>query len=70
MTGTLRSARATVDDRLRMWCTDGEVDHVTVRRYLVEARLLFRANGVYWASLASTPQPGPAERYVTAMGLG
>ncbi|MBO4204604.1 DUF2087 domain-containing protein [Micromonospora echinofusca] len=64
-----RYDEATVDDRLRTWCADGEVDHVTVRRYLVEAGLLCRANGVYWASLASPPQPGPAERYVTAMGL-
>ncbi|MGM1059399.1 DUF2087 domain-containing protein [Saccharothrix sp. Mg75] len=35
---------------LRRWCDGGEVDHVTVRRYLVDEGLLSRADGVYWRS--------------------
>ncbi|WP_433271943.1 DUF2087 domain-containing protein [Actinosynnema sp. CS-041913] len=40
---------------LRAWCDGGEVDHVTVRRYLVDEGLLDRADGFYWRS------GGPAE---------
>ncbi|CCH29928.1 DUF2087 domain-containing protein [Actinosynnema sp. NPDC047251] len=32
------------------WCAGGEVDHVTVRRYLVDEGLLDRADGVHWRS--------------------
>ena len=33
---------------LRRWCAGGDVDHVTVRRYLVDEELLGRADGKYW----------------------
>ncbi|RKT54054.1 DUF2087 domain-containing protein [Saccharothrix australiensis] len=39
-----------VVDVLRGWCDGGEVDHVTVRRYLVDEGLLDRADGRYWRS--------------------
>jgi len=39
-----------VADLLRGWCDGGEVDHVTVRRYLVDEGLLDRADGRYWRS--------------------
>jgi hypothetical protein len=39
-----------IDAVLRAWCAGGEVDHVTVRRYLVDEGLLSRENGVYWRS--------------------
>ncbi|QFZ18093.1 DUF2087 domain-containing protein [Saccharothrix syringae] len=35
---------------LGKWCDGGEVDHVTVRRYLVDEGLLDRAGGEYWRS--------------------
>ncbi|MFE1590623.1 DUF2087 domain-containing protein [Streptomyces sp. NPDC058737] len=37
----------TVDEKLRAWCEDGEVDHVTLRRYLVDLGHLRRSDGVY-----------------------
>jgi hypothetical protein len=36
-----------VNEKLRAWCEDGEVDHVTLRRYLVDLRHLRRSEGVY-----------------------
>jgi hypothetical protein len=39
-----------VDAVLRAWCAGGEVDHVTVRRYLVDEGLLARDHGMYWRS--------------------
>ncbi|MBD0844035.1 DUF2087 domain-containing protein [Streptomyces sp. TRM68416] len=43
-----------VDDRLRAWCEeDGEVDHVTLRRYLVDLHHLHRSAGVYRTALAA-----------------
>ncbi|HEV2781410.1 MAG TPA: DUF2087 domain-containing protein [Actinophytocola sp.] len=39
-----------VDAVLRAWCAGGEVDHVTLRRYLVDEGLLSRDHGVYWRS--------------------
>ena len=39
-----------VDVVLRAWCAGGEVDHVTVRRYLVDEGLLSREDGLYWRS--------------------
>jgi len=39
-----------VDALLRAWTDDGPVDHVTVRRYLVDESLLDRADGEYWRS--------------------
>src|SRR5262245_963876 len=37
-----------VDEILQGVCQGGEADHVTLRRYLVDAQLLARENGVYW----------------------
>ncbi|MFJ8081242.1 DUF2087 domain-containing protein [Streptomyces sp. NPDC096205] len=36
-----------VNDKLRAWCEDGDVDHVTLRRYLVDLQHLSRSEGVY-----------------------
>ncbi|MFI9149762.1 DUF2087 domain-containing protein [Streptomyces sp. NPDC053367] len=36
-----------VNDKLRAWCEDGDVDHVTLRRYLVDLQHLTRSGGVY-----------------------
>ncbi|MFI0034186.1 DUF2087 domain-containing protein [Streptomyces mutabilis] len=38
----------TVDEKLRAWCDDGDVDHVTLRRYLVDLDHLRRSGGTYW----------------------
>ena len=38
----------TVNDRLRIWCEAAEVDHVTVRRYLIDLCILGRQDGSYW----------------------
>ncbi|MEV0428098.1 DUF2087 domain-containing protein [Micromonospora sp. NPDC050495] len=46
-TGVQYPERA-VDDALRAWCEGGAADHVTLRRYLVDERLLSRDHGVYW----------------------
>lgn len=67
-TGTAYDERS-VNDRLRAWCDGSEVDHVTVRRYLVDAGILVRADGVYARDPAALPAEGAAERYVNAMGL-
>ncbi|MEU6541925.1 DUF2087 domain-containing protein [Streptomyces sp. NPDC046859] len=38
----------TVDAKLRVWCEDSdEIDHVTLRRYLVDLHHLHRSEGVY-----------------------
>ncbi|PWI18325.1 hypothetical protein DI272_32410 [Streptomyces sp. Act143] len=37
----------TVDEKLRGWCEDGDVDHVTLRRYLVDLEHLRRSEGIY-----------------------
>ncbi|MFE5185396.1 DUF2087 domain-containing protein [Streptomyces sp. NPDC056628] len=38
----------TVDAKLRAWCEDSdEIDHVTLRRYLVDLHHLHRSEGVY-----------------------
>ncbi|AZQ34860.1 DUF2087 domain-containing protein [Streptomyces cyaneochromogenes] len=38
----------TVDDKLRAWCEDSDdIDHVTLRRYLVDLHHLRRSEGVY-----------------------
>jgi hypothetical protein len=39
-----------VAEVLKRWCEGGEVDHVTVRRHLVDEGLLSRADGEYWRS--------------------
>ncbi|WP_406493052.1 DUF2087 domain-containing protein [Streptomyces sp. NBC_01604] len=36
-----------VDEKLRAWCEDGETDHVTLRRCLVDLHQLRRSDGVY-----------------------
>ncbi|CAL9296791.1 DUF2087 domain-containing protein [Streptomyces sp. SudanB135_2055] len=36
-----------VDEKLRAWCDDGDVDHVTLRRYLVDLGHLRRSGGTY-----------------------
>ncbi|SER06146.1 hypothetical protein SAMN05216188_107245 [Lentzea xinjiangensis] len=38
-----------INERLRAWCDGGEVDHVTIRRYLVDLGLLERGGGLYQA---------------------
>ncbi|MFD5629340.1 DUF2087 domain-containing protein [Streptomyces sp. NPDC127072] len=38
----------TVNEKLRSWCEDSPVDHVTLRRYLVDLRHLRRQYGTYW----------------------
>ncbi|MFI6033426.1 DUF2087 domain-containing protein [Streptomyces sp. NPDC051315] len=43
-----------VDDRLRTWCEGGGVDHVTLRRYLVDLHHLDRQDGVYRRSPEDT----------------
>ncbi|MFG3143563.1 DUF2087 domain-containing protein [Streptomyces sp. NPDC048243] len=37
----------TVNEKLRAWCEDAPVDHVTLRRYLVDLHHLHRRVGVY-----------------------
>jgi hypothetical protein len=46
-----------VDDRLRAWCEGGEVDHVTLRRYLVDLHHLDRQDGIYRRSPERTALP-------------
>lgn len=46
----LRFPEGEVNAVLRAWCATGEVDHVTIRRYLVDEGLLSRENGMYWRS--------------------
>jgi len=36
-----------VNEKLRAWCDEGEVDHVTLRRYLVDLHHLRRSEGIY-----------------------
>jgi hypothetical protein len=43
-----------VNDRLRAWCEGGAVDHVTLRRYLVDLHHLDRHDGVYRRSPEDT----------------
>lgn len=38
----------TVNEKLRAWCEDAPVDHVTLRRHLVDLHHLHRQYGVYW----------------------
>ncbi len=46
----VRYSEREVNGILRGWCDGGAVDHVTVRRYLVDLQLLSRENGVYWVN--------------------
>ncbi|MFJ8962066.1 DUF2087 domain-containing protein [Lentzea sp. NPDC102401] len=38
-----------INERLKAWCDGGELDHVTIRRYLVDFGLLERGGGMYQA---------------------
>jgi DNA-binding transcriptional ArsR family regulator len=59
-----------VDARLTAWCEGGEVDHVALRRYLVDARLLARRDGTYWRPVEGEVEDlGPGAAQVRAMGL-
>ncbi|MFL9656174.1 DUF2087 domain-containing protein [Streptomyces sp. PB17] len=49
----------TVDEKLRAWCEDGEVDHVTLRRHLVDFGHLRRSDGIY-ARPADSARTGSA----------
>ncbi|MFJ6687482.1 DUF2087 domain-containing protein [Streptomyces sp. NPDC091294] len=49
----------TVDEKLRAWCEDGEVDHVTLRRHLVDFGHLRRSDGIY-ARPAESARTGTA----------
>ncbi|MFF4470942.1 DUF2087 domain-containing protein [Streptomyces sp. NPDC001599] len=49
----------TVDEKLRAWCEDGEVDHVTLRRHLVDFGHLRRSDGIY-ARPADSARTGTA----------
>ncbi|MFC8242538.1 DUF2087 domain-containing protein [Streptomyces chartreusis] len=47
-----------VDERVRGWCEDSdEIDHVTLRRYLVDLHHLRRSEGIY----RRTAESGRAE---------
>jgi hypothetical protein len=58
-----------VNEKLRAWCEGSDVDHVAVRRYLIDMAVLTRSNGIYSRDPAALPERGEAERHVTAMGL-
>lgn len=44
----LRYSEKEINGVLREWCAGGEVDHVTLRRCLVNEGLLSREAGMYW----------------------
>lgn len=46
----VRYAERQVTEHLKPWCAGGVSDHVTLRRYLVDAGLLSREEGEYWRS--------------------
>ncbi|MFE6621641.1 DUF2087 domain-containing protein [Streptomyces sp. NPDC057740] len=49
----------TVNDKLRAWCEDSDdIDHVTLRRYLVDLHHLRRSDGIYRRPTESTPAEG------------
>jgi hypothetical protein len=39
-----------VNAALKAWCEGGEADHISLRRYLIDAGLLSRDAGLYWRS--------------------
>ncbi|MGC4877784.1 DUF2087 domain-containing protein [Micromonospora sp. DT43] len=55
--GTRYPERA-VDDALKPWCAAGGSDHATLRRYLVEERLLTREHGIYQRVAEEKPLTG------------
>ncbi|ELS53374.1 DUF2087 domain-containing protein [Streptomyces viridochromogenes] len=51
----------TVNDKLRAWCEDSDdIDHVTLRRYLVDLHHLHRSEGVYRRPGGETESAGIA----------
>lgn len=60
---------AAVNTVLERWCEGSGVDHVAIRRYLIDHQLLFRVRNVYARSADVLPAPGEAERYMSAIGL-
>lgn len=60
---------STVNEKLRAWCDGGQVDHVAIRRYLIDLQILSRANGVYWRCVADAPEPSRGERLIRGSGL-
>lgn len=46
----VRYSEKEVNGILLAWCSGGEVDHVSLRRYLVVEGLLSREGGAYWRS--------------------
>ncbi|WP_433111272.1 DUF2087 domain-containing protein [Micromonospora sp. CA-246542] len=55
--GTRYPERA-VDDALKPWCAGGASDHATLRRYLVDERLLTREQGIYQRTDTENPLTG------------
>lgn len=49
-----------INAALRAWCEGGEVDHVALRRYLIEAQILVRDQGIYALNLALAQSFAPA----------
>ncbi|WP_030489822.1 DUF2087 domain-containing protein [Micromonospora chokoriensis] len=43
----IRYPERAVDDALKPWCAAGGSDHATLRRYLIDERLLTREHGIY-----------------------
>ncbi|MEV5986470.1 DUF2087 domain-containing protein [Streptomyces sp. NPDC052051] len=43
-----------VNEKLRAWCVGGLLDHVALRRYLVDLGHLRRDDGVYWRPAEDT----------------
>ncbi len=58
-----------VNEILERWCEGSGVDHVAMRRYLIDHQLMFRVRGVYARTSETLPAPGDAERYMEAIGL-
>lgn len=54
---------------LERWCEGSGVDHVAIRRYLIDHQLMFRVRGIYARAPEVLPAPGDAERYMEAIGL-
>ncbi|MFF5478442.1 DUF2087 domain-containing protein [Streptomyces sp. NPDC012935] len=51
----------TVNEKLRAWCEDSDdIDHVTLRRYLVDLHHLHRSEGVYRRPAEQPPAAGIA----------
>ncbi len=51
----------TVDEKLRAWCEDSDaIDHVTLRRYLVDLHHLRRSEGIYRRPTEAAPDAADA----------